>query len=249
MGEHNHDHHHHDHQHDTLSVEPIAADVEEISKRFRAVLAGHVSDALEHVGIRTPHLSQAIQPITTNVAFAGPAATLRLAKCRTGNESRGLVKLKELHAKPGDVLLVDADGLTDAAVWGDRAALGAKKQNLAAAVVNGAVRDVAEFEKHDWPVHAAGRSLRASEGVYQSVGFNVPIVIDGVLINPGDWLVGDESGIAVVPSEILMKVLELAEEREEIDRSSQVDIENGMSPSAAHRHFHDDDVAHLHSLE
>lgn len=223
-------------------------DVNSLSQRFMKVASGHVCDALEHEGIRTPALPSALKPMTPAVRFAGPAATLKLALSRTGSEARRIDGLREALT-PGDVMLLDGQGIRDFVLFGLRAATGSIRKRAAAAIIYGSTRDVPEYQHLGFPIFALGPGLRASEGHFMSVGINVDVIIGGVLVEPGDWLVGDDTGICVVPKALTIRVLELAEEREQIDNQSLVEIRAGKSMSEAHRHFHDDDVAKLRAIE
>lgn len=227
----------------------MGKDVTSIRERFAEIATGHVCDALEHLGVVTAALPDRIRPMTKSSKFAGPAVTLKLARNRTGREPRKLNEVIEEALYPGGVLVVDAQGLTEAALFGDRAALAAQILGGVGAVINGGVRDLAGLNDLDFPVHAAGRNVRASEGVFQGVGIDVDLIVDGVLIEPGDWLVGDESGICVVPAQMLDDVLKLAEEREAIDREGVGGLRSGKKLREVHRHFNDDDVEALRRLE
>lgn len=227
----------------------MATDLSSAGTRFVQIATGHVCDALEHIGVITPAFPDRIRPMTTTARFAGPAVTLKLARNRTGREPRKLNEVIEEAVHPGAVLVVDGQGVTDAALFGDRAALATQVLGGVGAVINGGVRDIAGMEALEFPVHAAGRNVRASEGVFQGVGINVEVIIDGILIEAGDWLVGDESGICVVPAGDVERVLSLAEEREAIDREGVDGLRSGKTMREVHRHFKDDDVEALRQLE
>ena len=227
----------------------IAPETSTIAERFQAVASGHICDALEHVGIISPVLPETLRPLTSAVRFAGPAATLKLARSRTENDSRRLNELLEDVAKAGDVLVIDAQGIMSAAVFGDRSGFVAKTLGSSGAVVNGGARDIDGLEELQYPVHALGRALPASEERLQGVELNCDVIIGGVLIHPGDWLVGDDSGICVVPAELLEQVLELAEEREEIDKDSFDQLRAGKTMREVHRHFKDDDIEQIRRTE
>ena len=226
----------------------MTLDIQDAAARFRAIPTGHICDALEHEGIRTPVLPASLSPITASVHFAGPVTTLKLALCRTGKEPRRLQDLKAA-VTPGSVVLIDGQGILDSVLFGDRAATGAIRNGAVAAVVNGAVRDVDGLRELDFPVFALSTGVPASEGRFMGVGLNVEVIIGGVLIEPGDWLVGDLSGICVIPHAMVERVLELAEERDQIDKESIVELKSGASFQKAHRHFRDDDPEHLRQVE
>jgi len=224
-------------------------DVKAMSERFMKCETGHICDALEHVGIKTPALPDQIHPLTKKTKFAGKAVTLRLALSRTGSESRRLNEVVENAARPGSVVVIDALGKTGSTLFGDRAAFTAKRSGAVGAVVYGGCRDIDGLNELDFPVHAIGRALPASEGKYQGLEINDDVVIDGVLIRAGDWLVADGSGICVVPQDVATRVLELAEEREQIDRDSMEALRSGKTLREVHRHFKDDNVEAIAQTE
>jgi 3-hexulose-6-phosphate synthase/6-phospho-3-hexuloisomerase len=79
--------------------------------------------------------------------------------------------------------------------------LRANKRGLAGAVIDGAVRDVAELRKARWPVFATAITPRA--GTHDQQGaWNTPISCAGVVVSPGDWVVADDDGVVVVPQAI-----------------------------------------------
>lgn len=220
-----------------------------VAERLMKIDTGHVSDALERVGIRTPVLSGRFRPFTSAASFAGRAVTLELARSRTGTESRRLSEFLDETVHPVSVPVIAAHGVITTTPFGDRAALVMQRNGALGAVLDGAVRDVAGLERLGFPVHAVGRALPASEGKLQAVAINGPVVLDGVLVEPGDWLVGDSSGICVIPAGVLDEVLPLAEERQAVDDDSFEDLRAGRSMREAHRHFNDDDVDALRVLE
>jgi 4-hydroxy-4-methyl-2-oxoglutarate aldolase len=219
------------------------------ARRLMEIDTGHVSDALERTGIRTPVLTDRFRPLTSAARFAGRAVTLELARSRTGSESRRLSELLDDAVHPASVVVIDAHGDTSATPFGDRAGLVAQRNGATGAVLHGGVRDVDGLNELRFPVHATARALPASEGKLQAVALNGPVVLDGVLIEPGDWLAGDSSGICVIPAASFERVLELAEERQAIDDESFEALRAGRTLSEAHRHFRDDDVEAIRVLE
>ena len=133
-------------------------------------------------------------------------------------------------ANEGDVLFVDAqDGKI--AVWGELATWSAKMKKLAGVVIYGAVRDAEEIKKVGIPVFA--RRIVPNAGEPKGFGeIGIEMEIEGVKIRPGDWIVGDESGIVVIPKEraveIANRALDVMEHenrvREEIKRGSTLSV-------------------------
>jgi len=110
-------------------------------------------------------------------------------------------------AEPGDVIVIDAEGNMNAAIFGAHMATIAMKKKFAGYVVDGCIRDVEEIEKMDFPVFAKGVNPR---GPYKDGPgeINVPISCGGVVVRPGDIIVGDRDGVAVIPLEEAEIVLE-----------------------------------------
>jgi regulator of RNase E activity RraA len=117
------------------------------------------------------------------------------------------------------VLVIDASGLTGA-VWGEIFTRFAKKSNIIGTVIDGGVRDLAEIRKLDFPIFARYITPRVITGEWATTfapGFelgthvSVPIICGGVLVRPGDYIIGDLDGVVVVRPEEINKILEKAE--------------------------------------
>ena len=103
------------------------------------------------------------------------------------------------HARPGDVLVIDACGLPPA-VWGEMATMSAQLKGLAGIVLHGAIRDVADIRKMAFPAYASLICPNAGKPKgYGEMGGAVEIL--GHTVRPGDWIVGDDDGIIALPKE------------------------------------------------
>ncbi len=135
---------------------------------------------------------------------AGPAYPVR---CPRGDNL--MVHAAIYRAAPGAVIVVEA-GDTDFAVAGGNVCLVAQKRGVAAFVVDGVIRDLAEAREAGLPVFARG--VIPIPGAKDAVGvLNGPIRCGGVDVRPGDVVVADEEGIVVVPAERAEAVLRAAE--------------------------------------
>ena len=114
-------------------------------------------------------------------------------------------------AMPRDVIVVDAGGDLTHAIIGELMMRHAQKRGVAGLVINGAIRDLATIGADCFPVYAAGVTHR---GPYKDGPgeINVAIAIDGMVIQPGDIIVGDEDGVLAVPLAQAGSLLELAAE-------------------------------------
>jgi 4-hydroxy-4-methyl-2-oxoglutarate aldolase len=110
-----------------------------------------------------------------------------------------LVRASIQMAKPGDVLVVNAFGAPNRAVFGGAVAMHMKKRGIRAAIVDGTVRDAAEFDALDFPVFARALSPRSGSSSAGCGEVNVPVAIGGAVVQPGDLVIADGEGVVFVP--------------------------------------------------
>lgn len=168
--------------------------VEEIRNILYKVSTANISDALH----RGKCLDE-IKPIVEGVKLVGPAVTVRTYP---GDWSKPVEAITV--ANEGDVIVIDAGGVPPA-VWGELATYSAVGKKLAGVVIWGAIRDITEIKKINFPAFARIVSPQAGE----PKGFgeiNVPINVSGIKIFPGDWIVGDDDGVVVIPKEKIIEV-------------------------------------------
>lgn len=157
--------------------------------KFKALPVANVSDVMSRMTAGGPRL----RPLHAGGAMAGPALTV---KTRPGDN---LMIHKALAiAAPGDVIVVDAGGDLTNALIGELMLAQMVKRGLGGIVLNGAIRDSAAIRAQDFPVFAAGVTHR---GPYKDGPgeINVPVAIDGMVIEPGDLVLGDDDGLLSVP--------------------------------------------------
>ncbi len=157
--------------------------------KFKALPLANVSDVMSRMSAGGPRL----RPMHGKGALAGPALTV---KTRPGDN---LMVHKALDlAEPGDVIVVDAGGDLTSAIIGELMVAHARKRGVAGCVIDGAIRDSAAIGAGDFPVFAAGVTHR---GPYKDGPgeINVAIAIGGMVIEPGDLVLGDGDGVLCVP--------------------------------------------------
>jgi len=127
-------------------------------------------------------------------------------------------------ARSGDVLLIDGGGYLGHALVGELILLYAKRKGLAGLVVDGAVRDVAAYRTANFPCYARGHTHL---GPYRDGPgeINVPVTIGGLVVNPGDVVVGDEDGVLAFPPNEAPALLALAQALGAKEKQSKVAIE------------------------
>ena len=176
----------------------------------------------------TPHLSDSMErlyagghqlrPMHREGKLGGPAFTVKTAA------GDNLLVHKALDtAQRGDVVVVDAGGWLDNAIIGELMAARARQRGIAGIVIWGAIRDSAELGAGSYPVYAAGVTHR---GPYKNGPgeINVPVVIGGMPVNPGDIIVGDADGLVAVPQDQAERVLASAKSILEKETASMKQI-------------------------
>src|SRR5580692_8966701 len=179
----------------------------ELLAAFADIPTATLSDAMGRHGA----LSSAIRPVYENIRMVGAALTVL---CFPGDN---LMTHKALQmVQPGDVLVID-DGDYNTGCFGHKSALHARSKGGTGIVVSGSVRDVAMLRRDRFPTFARGVSPRAPQKNTPG-SINVPVHIGGIVIHPGDIVVGDDDGVVVVPLAMANEVIERAKLR---DRKEQ----------------------------
>ena len=156
---------------------------------------------------RTNIMQAAIKPVRTGIQVAAQAITIQ---CMVGDNA-------PLHhgvpyAWPGCALVIDGRGHEDTALWGGILNAGVEAKKVAAIIIDGAVRDVAELRESKIAIYS--RSV-VPNGPHKGFGggINVPIQCGGVAVNPGDLIVGDDDGVVVIRPDQMDGLLEGCKKR------------------------------------
>jgi len=170
-------------------------------------------------------LDSGMKPIDPTVRLAGAAFTV---DCRPADNL--MLHYAVQKARPGDVLVVDAKGFLEAGPWGDVLTIQAMKVGIAGLVINGCVRDANLIIGLGFPVFCRGLSIKGT-AKNQPGKVNVPITIGDVLIHPGDIIVGDRDGLAVVAQDEVASVIAASLAREEKEAKQREAIAQGSFTS------------------
>ena len=187
--------------------------------RARALPVANVSDCMSRMTAGGPRL----RPIHDKGSMAGPALTVRT---RPGDN---LMVHKALDlAQPGDVVVVDAGGDLTNAIIGELMQSYAIQRKLGGIVINGAIRDLDALRAGSLPVYAAGVTHR---GPYKDGPgeINVAVSFDGMVVEPGDLVIGDNDGILCIPFDQVEAVLEAASAKQAAEATQMADILAGRS--------------------
>jgi 3-hexulose-6-phosphate synthase/6-phospho-3-hexuloisomerase len=158
-----------------------------IREALEMVSTANISDAMHRTGDL-----HGIRPVITGVKMVGKVVTVRTYP---GDWAKPVEAIDV--AGEGDVIVIDAGG-QGPAMWGELATESAIVRKVAGVVADGAVRDTPEIRKLGFPVYT--KLVMPTAGEPKGFGeINVPIKIAGVRIHPGDWAVGDDDGVIIIP--------------------------------------------------
>lgn len=193
-----------------------------IVEKFSKLPVANISDSMSRITAGGARL----RPLHRGGVLAGPAFTV---KTRPGDN---LMIHKALDmAEAGDVLVVDGGGDLTNALIGEMMVAHAQKRGLAGMVLNGSIRDYDSIHAGSWPVFAVGVTHR---GPYKDGPgeINVSIAIDGMVIEPGDLVIGDGDGLLCVPFAQAEEVYKAAKAKNDAENKQITAIREGKSDRA-----------------
>ncbi|MDH4265950.1 MAG: RraA family protein [Deltaproteobacteria bacterium] len=205
---------------------------------FLPLSTSTISDALDRFGLRAG--CEGIFPIVPGVKMAGPAFTLRYVPV---GQVKGTVGDYIDIAQPGDVIVLDNNGRTDCTVWGDILTVVAQRKGIHGTVIDGVCRDVPNILKEKYPIFTRGRFMMTGKDRVMVEAMNVTVSIGKTQVKPGDIMIGDDSGVVVVPRERAEEVLKLALEIETAENQIEEAVRSGLSLKEAREKYH------YHSLQ
>ena len=189
----------------------------DIAKEFLTLPVANVSDSMWRLTAGGSRL----RPMHKSGQMAGPALTV---KSRPGDN---LMLHKAIDmAEPGDIIVCDAGGDLTNSLMGELMLAHAIKRGVGGFVLDGAVRDVEAFLEVNLPVFAAGVSHR---GPYKDGPgeINVSVAIDGMVIEPGDLVIGDWDGVLSIPLDDVESILKKTNEKQAAEAVDMAKIEAG----------------------
>jgi 4-hydroxy-4-methyl-2-oxoglutarate aldolase len=186
----------------------------ELLERLRKFNVCQISDAL---GLSHPVESR-IRPLDPTFRICGNART---ALCEPDDNLAVLHILEE--AQELDVLVISCSPSDTTAVWGELLSHAARSKGLAGTIVDGAVRDVAEFAALGYPVFARCTNARRARKE-RSGECDVPVRCGSIVIRPGDLVIADINGILAIPASEVEAILAkaVAVSRKESDIKEQI---------------------------
>ena len=192
-------------------------DKSELKKAFSLVSTPNITDAMHKQGAM-----QEIRPIKLGFHMCGKALTVRTMD---GDWAKPIEAIDK--AEKGEIIVVDA-GSGKIAIWGELATWSAKLKKLSGVVIDGAVRDLDDLVKMDFPIFS--RNISSNAGEPKGFGeIGAEIVCGNQKVKTGDWIIGDDSGVVVVPQEDAQEIANRALDVKEHENRIREEIKNGGS--------------------
>ena len=213
---------------------PAADWAESIRRRYLAVDTSNVADVLDQMGLWDQGLHASFAPYPAEAGrLAGWAYTIRgqMAPYEGTGDSAKMQACQGLSA--GEVSVWSGDG-AGICYFGELIALGMKERGAVGALVDGGVRDVRWLAEHGFPVYARYRTPVQSIGRWRVTGYQEPVYLAGatsarVKVSPGDFILGDEDGVLVVPRAQVEEVLVGAERLTRTEVAIRDELAKGLT--------------------
>lgn len=198
-----------------------------------------ICDILDNLGYRNQAMQGNIYPLKDNYKLVGKARTLLVYDVFEQPEKAYDTEIKAVDSlKPGDVVIC-VNPSSSNGFWGELMATAAIARGARGVIVDGAVRDIKQLKQlSEFKVFTKGRNPLDSKGRCLVADYDVPVVCDGVSVNPGDIVFADIDGIVVVPSKIAEKVFEDAFEKISKENVVRKELQEGKKLKDVFEKYH-----------
>lgn len=206
--------------------------------RFAAIYTAAVADILDARGNHDQTLPHSIRPLEPGTRVAGPAYTVKGGPATNPDSASYDEAIRKVLAMLGDVpegcVAVYACDQDVSAHVGELSVTSLKARGVAGCVLDGGCRDVAFIRDEGFPVFTRFVTPEDSTWRWRVAATQVPIIVGTVQVEPGDWVVGDDDGVVVVPQAVVEEILEAAERKAGTENEIRAAVRAGVSPLAAY---------------
>ena len=190
---------------------------EEFITRLRKLAVATLSDGCDQVAGKRGFMDFDIKGRVNQRKIVGRAATI--LEVPNADQHKPELAFDVIdEAPPGSVICIAAGGDANTAVWGELMTAGAVARGHEGAVLDAGTRDRELIRQDtDFPVYARSVVPSSSIGRLQTIARDVPVEVGGVMVYPGDYIVGDEDGVVVIPADHVLAIITFAEEAEAVE--------------------------------
>lgn len=206
-------------------------------RRLRRHASETISDVLDVMGLPEQALAASIKPIAPGLTIAGPAFCVRGQAIDAAHPPVARQHEVDRNLTPGCIVVMASGGYVGSALVGGNIAASYRKRGCAGLVLHGAVRDPQEV-KSFVPTFATHVTPRRPGGRWNVVAYGEPISMPGqgsseVIVHPGDLVLGDASGVVVIPLVLAASVLDAADKLVPLEKKLLADIKRGRDREQA----------------
>lgn len=222
----------------TPSADSQSEDTEDILESLASLYAAVVCDVLDTLGYRNQTLPARIRPLTPKKDICGRVFT---ARARTITEIPAEPYKLEIAAveamSRGDTLLIDAEDNDTCGFWGELLTTACIYKGVRGVVMTACTRDIWGLAESGFPVFGIGYHPADSKGRADIVSIGEPIEISGVKANTGDYILGDEDGVVIIPCDVATEAIRKAEEKVSGENVARADLANGVPMGEVFRKY------------
>lgn len=217
---------------------PPRVSTRDLCTRYSRIYTAAITDVLDQLGFYDQTLPHDIVPLTPETRLAGMAFPVS-GKSSRNTETDAAIRafLTMLGAVPSDAVLVIQANDDVAAHFGELSAVAMKARGARGVVLDGATRDAAYILREEFPLFCRYRTPLDSLPRWLAVEWGRPITIGEVRVEPGDVVVGDLDGVAVVPKRLAVDVLLQCEALLDTENQVREAVRKGMAPLRAYEKF------------
>ncbi|WP_211236981.1 4-carboxy-4-hydroxy-2-oxoadipate aldolase/oxaloacetate decarboxylase [Aneurinibacillus terranovensis] len=166
-------------------------------------------------------MDRGIKPLDAQNKICGQAFTVH---CPPGDNL--MLHLAVSKAQPGDILVASTNGYYEGGAWGEIITIAAQERGIQAVVIDGSIRDSQQIMELGFPIFTRSISIKKTEK--KNIGkLNVPVLVGGVWVNPGDIILGNADGVVVIPRDHLEEIAGKAQEKVEFEQEIIERIKQG----------------------
>jgi regulator of RNase E activity RraA len=197
-----------------------------IMQRLKNIETGAITDAIKQMGIDGWMVG--LHPVNSESRVAGRAFTIQYGMEKT-SDAKGLSYYNLLEEiQPGDVIIL-ACGATPLASMGENMQHAAKVKGAVGIVNDACNRDTSVIKSYDLPVFSMGSAVKFIPSNCKITAYKVPVMCGGVMVHPGDYIIGDIDGVIALPQGPIEVIIEVAEEIMVIEKIMEDAINSGKS--------------------
>jgi 4-hydroxy-4-methyl-2-oxoglutarate aldolase len=212
-----------------------------VRERFAAIYTAALADILDARGYHDQTLPPDIRPLERGLRVAGPACTVKGGPASNQDAEAHDAAIRKVLAMLGDVpaghVAVYACEQDVSAHLGELSVTSLAARGVAGCVLDGGCRDIAFILGQEFPVFTRYVTPEDSTWRWELEATQVPVTIGRVRVSPGDWVVGDDDGVVVVPQEIVEDVLAEAERKAATESEIRIAVRDGMPPLEAYERY------------